>query len=538
MPNPQVPNFNPGAGRLATDRFDFQNHVDGYSFRHEASNIDLSPPVTITTSSSNVRDAIIQLRDALTVPIVPDATAVSKGIIQLAGDIGGTAGSVTVVGLRGFPVSATPPTTGYVLSWNGSAWAPNSVSGAFTFAGDVTGSASATTVVKINGKPVSANAPGTGDVLFWNGTTWLPSHITPTSTGFAHVTSGSFDTASTANIRYASGKFQTDANIQFKNASITGDLSWTPTSSNKTLTLPDITDTLVTRTNSETLTNKIVNATDNTITDTSTAAGDILVFNGTKFVRQAKGANGTFWGVSGGTAGYYTPPGGGGISVTGTGFITATAGSLDPAATANIRYTTDRLQTDFPIQWNNGGVSGDLTWTPTSSNKTLTLPNATDTLVGRDTSDILTNKTINATNNIITDSSTAIGDLLKSNGTKFVRFSKGSALQVLRVNAGGTDLEFATTTSGGSSAGAVNTVQPSVGAGGFIAATNVLGGTSFLSIGTTPSTVGFLRVPNGTSDTILGAKDSGGTDVNVVSRPATNTFLFGNQTKQADVYLS
>lgn len=59
----------------------------------------------------------------------------------------------------------------------------------------------------------------------------------------------------------------------------------------------------------------------------------------------------------------------------------------------------------------------------------------------------LTNKTINATDNTITDSSTAAGDLFKSNGTKFVRFGRGSANQQLRVNAGGTDLEWFTAAS-------------------------------------------------------------------------------------------
>jgi len=55
----------------------------------------------------------------------------------------------------------------------------------------------------------------------------------------------------------------------------------------------------------------------------------------------------------------------------------------------------------------------------------------------------LTNKTINATNNTITDTGTAAGDILKSNGTKFVRLARGTALQFLRVNSAGTDLEYA-----------------------------------------------------------------------------------------------
>lgn len=56
----------------------------------------------------------------------------------------------------------------------------------------------------------------------------------------------------------------------------------------------------------------------------------------------------------------------------------------------------------------------------------------------------LQNKTVNATNNTITDTGAATGALLKYNGTKFVQFAKGSANQYLKVNAGGTDLEFAT----------------------------------------------------------------------------------------------
>lgn len=178
MTDPLVPNFNPGVGRLATDRFDFQDHIDGYDFRHNATSIDLIPAVSIVTPKSNVYDAIVALRDALTVPIVPDATTVSKGIIQLSGDIGGTATSVDVLAIRGFPIAATPPTLNYVLTWNGSVWSPAPVSSGFVFAGDVTGNASATVVEKINGKPVSAAAPALNNLLVWSGTEWVPSTIT------------------------------------------------------------------------------------------------------------------------------------------------------------------------------------------------------------------------------------------------------------------------------------------------------------------------------------------------------------------------
>jgi hypothetical protein len=53
-----------------------------------------------------------------------------------------------------------------------------------------------------------------------------------------------------------------------------------------------------------------------------------------------------------------------------------------------------------------------------------------------------TNKTLNATNNTITDTSTALGDILMSNGTKFVRFARGSTNQVLQSTA--TTIQWAT----------------------------------------------------------------------------------------------
>ncbi len=448
---PLVPNFKPGIGRLVTDRFDFQDHIEGTNFRHRAGAIDLFPTITIgSTVIGDVQTAIEALSGSIIVPSVPDATTVSKGIIQLSGDIAGTATNISVVQLRGTPVTSfSGLAANQVLTWNGSAWINAVVPGSIQIAGDLAGVGSTLAVPRVGGLQgfsVSSATPSTGQALVWNGSTWLPTGIptSPTGTGFATLTSGTYDAAATANIRYASGKFQTDVNLQFKNAAITGDLSWTPTSTNKTLTLPDITDVLVTRTNTETLTNKTINATDNTITDTSAALGDILaIVSGTKFTRLAKGTNGQFLGVSGGVLGYFTPSG---STPSGTGFATVTGGVYDGTATTNIRYTGGKLQTDVSIQFKNGGITGDLAWSPSVSNKTLTLPNISDTLVATSTTDVLTNKTINATNNTITDTSIALGDLLKSNGSSFVRFARGTSLQVLRTNSGATDLEWASIT--------------------------------------------------------------------------------------------
>jgi len=46
-------NFKRGSGRLSTDRFDFQNHIDGYDFRHNADGIDVLPPISFRATDYN-----------------------------------------------------------------------------------------------------------------------------------------------------------------------------------------------------------------------------------------------------------------------------------------------------------------------------------------------------------------------------------------------------------------------------------------------------------------------------------------------------
>jgi hypothetical protein len=80
-----------------------------------------------------------------------------------------------------------------------------------------------------------------------------------------------------------------------------------------------------------------------------------------------------------------------------------------------------------------------------AANRTITLPLLTgnDTAVMEAFTQTLTNKTINTTDNSLTATSQATGDVLTNNGSKFVRKARGTALQVLRVNSGGTDVEYA-----------------------------------------------------------------------------------------------
>jgi len=85
-------------------------------------------------------------------------------------------------------------------------------------------------------------------------------------------------------------------------------------------------------------------------------------------------------------------------------------------------------------------VAGDL-WYNTSSNRMMYRgSSASREVVARTLAQILTNKTVNATDNTITDTSTALGDILKSNATKFVRLARGSENHYLRATA--TDIAY------------------------------------------------------------------------------------------------
>lgn len=143
MSDPLIPNYKNNVGRLATDRFDFQQHVDGARFRHKANQIDLYPTLNIDgyTTVTNVQDALEVLQGIVTPPVIADATTVSKGIVQLAGDIGGLATNVRVTSIQGRPVSTLSPNDGDVLTWNNSihSWTPSSASTTFTAGGDLIG---------------------------------------------------------------------------------------------------------------------------------------------------------------------------------------------------------------------------------------------------------------------------------------------------------------------------------------------------------------------------------------------------------------
>jgi hypothetical protein len=85
----------------------------------------LSPSGALTYAQPLFSD----LSGVAAVSQLPAASGSSQGILRLAKDLRGTAAAPLVAGLRGYPVSNTAPTTGQVLQWNGSAWAPATLSG-------------------------------------------------------------------------------------------------------------------------------------------------------------------------------------------------------------------------------------------------------------------------------------------------------------------------------------------------------------------------------------------------------------------------
>lgn len=192
--------------------------------------------------------------------------------------------------------------------------------------------------------------------------------------------------------------------------------------------------------------------------------------------------------------------------------------------------TTPSFATSFKL-WNPANTFR-YTFTPSAilANRALTLP----LLTGDDTFAVLAEaqtflaKTLVLASNTITDTSATTGDIMRHNGTRFVRLARGSANQVLTTNAGATDIAWATPSSGAASVGSSGQVNVSDGAGAWSAATAVLAGASFISIGATPSTTGALRLPNNVA---ISARDIGNTgDISLLFLDTSNYVTLGTST--------
>ncbi len=128
-----------------------------------------------------------------------DASLTAKGIVQLSGDLAGTASSPTVSKIQGKSVSSTAPTNGQVLKYNttNSSWEPSSDAGLTSEVDGVIGNevTSATTNggLTLSGSGTSASPytlglPTTGvtsgQIMKWDGSKWALASDTDTNTTY------------------------------------------------------------------------------------------------------------------------------------------------------------------------------------------------------------------------------------------------------------------------------------------------------------------------------------------------------------------
>lgn len=130
---------------------------------------------------------------------------------SLSGDVEGSLSSCSVVRLRGKTVP-TPGAgdNGKILGFDGSNWSlispPAGEGGATTLSGDVEGPVTGTTVKKLQGRSVSATAPSNGQALVWNGTSWAPGAVSGGSSASASE-SGGYVVVNLGSVKMAFGTF-------------------------------------------------------------------------------------------------------------------------------------------------------------------------------------------------------------------------------------------------------------------------------------------------------------------------------------------
>jgi hypothetical protein len=123
------------AGGLSTEFLKADGSVDTIAYAPLASptftGTPAAPTATAGTSTTQIATTAF-VTTAVAAATIADAAATTKGKIQLAGDLGGTAAVPLVAKLQGAAVSATAPTTSQLLQYDGTSWKPVSKSAIVT----------------------------------------------------------------------------------------------------------------------------------------------------------------------------------------------------------------------------------------------------------------------------------------------------------------------------------------------------------------------------------------------------------------------
>jgi uncharacterized coiled-coil protein SlyX len=127
----------------------------------------LAPTPALADNSTQIATTAFVL-SKVNAATVNDASSSAKGIVQLAGDLGGSASSPLVAKIQGNLVSSSTPTSGQVLTYDGTSWGPAATSNAAGTLSGTVGIANGGTGATTKTLAFNALSPMTtsGDIIY------------------------------------------------------------------------------------------------------------------------------------------------------------------------------------------------------------------------------------------------------------------------------------------------------------------------------------------------------------------------------------